>query len=212
MIEKLFATHVLIKDVEISESESSEVVNLIDAMIGQYKAETSLSMEKIGENSLPFFTPENLEKFPVLKKIREHFINGFWELAQSYENNSFTKEVIEELVCRYTGRLPIMQSGDFKRAHNHVGASAFAILYMNDVDNSRHGGELLLHDPSWSNNVGYVNEQIYKVETKKHRLIVAPANVWHSVTSYNGNEDRIAIVFNLDIIPAETLEKLVKKD
>lgn len=203
MIEKLFATHILVKDLEISTEDSAEIIALTKGMIEQYKAETSMTVKQIGEDSLPFFTTENLTKFPVLETLRQHFIDGFWELAKSYENNSFTRELIEEMVCSYTGRLPIMQKGDFKHAHNHPGASSFAILYMSDIDNKKHGGELIIHDPTWSSNVGYTNNQNYKVETKKHRLVVAPGNVWHSVTAYTGDEDRIAIVFNLDITPLD---------
>jgi hypothetical protein len=205
MIKELFATHVLIKDLDITDAESAELLAITNSVIEKHKAENELTLKEAGENHLPFFTQENIDAFPLLNKIKQYFIDGFYELAQSYPENKFTKELIEQFVNSYTGRLPIMTKDEFKMPHNHTGASAFGILYLSDIDNDKDGGKLVLHDPSWSNNIGFKHNANFSVETKKHRLVIAPANVWHSVTSYTGDENRVAIVFNLDVISLENL-------
>jgi Rps23 Pro-64 3,4-dihydroxylase Tpa1-like proline 4-hydroxylase len=206
MIETIFKTHALIKDLDISQEVADQLDTAVATVLADHVAKTGESHREYGENNLlPFFTEETIKSFPHLSIVRDYFVDGFWELAQSYTNTPFTRESIEKLVSAYTGRLPIMKNGDYKNVHTHSGALAFGILYLNDVDNEKHGGELILHDPSFSTVFGFGESPHYKVPTKKHRLIIAPANVWHSVTPYTGEEDRVAVVFNLDLINLKTL-------
>ena len=95
------------------------------------------------------------------------------------------------------GKLPIMKKGDYQRLHGHVNAVAFAIFYLTDVNNERQGGELILKDPSFNTNYGFKPPEDYAVETKKNRLVVVPGYIWHEVTPYTGDDDRITIVMNL---------------
>lgn len=198
MIQKHFAVHVLVKDIELSDEENKEITELVYSLISYYRASTNKDLYDITENSIPLFTKENMEKYPILRKLRNVFVDGFLELAESYDNNQYTREIIEKVLANNTGRLPIMKTGECKDNHTHVGASAFGIFYLDEVDNKKHGGYLKMYDPAGANIVGYTNPQTITFETVKNRLIIAPANVWHSVSTYTGKEDRLAIVFNLD--------------
>jgi hypothetical protein len=35
------------------------------------------------------------------------------------------------------------------------------------------------------------------IETEKNTIIIVPAHVWHEVTPYYGEEDRLAVVMNI---------------
>lgn len=202
-IVSIFPTKILIEDIDLSENDASELDVAVETVLTQFKAQESLTQMEVGENHLPLFTEENINNFPVLNKVREHFIDGFAKLAESYGDINFDRDMISKLVHQYTGRLPFMEKGEYKDTHCHAGAVAFGIMYLSDIDNKNDGGLLKLFDPSWSNTIGMKNDPIYEVETKKHRLIIGPANVWHSVSTYRGEETRATIVINLDPTPLD---------
>lgn len=202
-IVSIFPTKILIEDLILSESDAVELDVAVKSVLAHYRARELQTQNEVGENHLPLFTPENIDKFPVLDKVRGYFINGFTKLAESYSDPTFNKDVVSKLVHQYTGRLPFMEKDDYKELHNHSGAIAFGIMYLSDIDNDLDGGLLKMFDPSWASTIGIKNDPIYEVETKRHRLIIAPANVWHSVSPYMGEETRAAIVINLDPTPLE---------
>jgi hypothetical protein len=200
MTKTIFQTQALIKDLDIPEDVSAELNAAVDTIIAQHESQTGQGHDEWAENGLPLFTEETIKVFPKIGQVRDYFVDGFWELAQSYPNTPFTRESIANMLNAYTGRLPVMKKGDYKGVHGHSGALAFGILYLGDVDNEKHGGELILHNPNFSTVFGFSDSANYNVATKKHRLICAPADVWHSVTPYTGEEDRRTIVFNLDLV------------
>ena len=197
----IFPTNILIEDLDLNENDAAELDLAVEVVLAQFKGQESLTQKGVGENHLPLFTEENINNFPVLSVVREHFINGFTKLAESYDDIIFDRDTISKLVHQYTGRLPFMEKGEYKDTHNHTGAIAFGIMYLSDVDNKNYGGLLKLFDPAWSNTIGIKNNPIYEVETKRHRLIIGPANMWHSVSTYTGDETRATIVINLDPTP-----------
>jgi len=54
-----------------------------------------------------------------------------------------------------------------------------------------------LHDPAFHGAYNYHEERTYSIETKKHRLVISPNHIWHEVTLYTGDNERMAIVVNL---------------
>jgi len=197
MIKTVFPVNVLIKDFEKQESFSSELSSCVQAIFQSQLIEKGLTRNEVGDNEFPVFTKENLEKFPVLKELQSIFVDGFFELANSFEENVLTKEMIAKMVSTNVGKLPLMKKGDYQRLHTHTSSIAFGIFYLTDVDNDRHGGKLILKDPSFHGNSSFHPPEDYEIETRKNRLIVAPSYVWHEVTPYSGDEDRITIVINL---------------
>lgn len=200
MLKNIFPVNIFVEDIERDEEWTETLKNISNAIFLKYLSEKNISKEVVTENEIPFFTEENLKEYPILKELQEIFIDGFYELAKSYDNNVLTRENVKKMVCQNTGRLPFMKKYDYKSTHVHVGSSAFAIFYLADVDNRKNGGKLILRDPSFNSNAHFKPIEKYEVETKANRLIVAPAYVWHEVTPYFGDEERLAIVINLDFV------------
>lgn len=199
MIKTIFPVNILVKDYDLPEQFTQELSSVIQSIFQSLMLEKGLSRKEIGDNEFPIFTEENMAAFPVLKQLREMFIDSFYELADSYEENILSRDLISRMVEKNVGKLPVMQKGEYKRLHNHFNTSAFAIFYLTDVDNDQHGGKLVLKDPAFHSNAGFHPPPDYEVETRKNRMVVAPAYIWHEVTPYTGDEDRVTVVINLHI-------------
>ena len=205
MIYHLFPSNVLIKDTELTEQQLDELAVAIQAIFASHQALTGSHVES-GEDSMPLFTKENIEIFPVLQTLKDIFIDGFMELLCSFgdkEPGEHTRNKVEQLVNNHAGRLPIMRKGDYKQIHSHPGNVAFGVFYLTDVDNEKDGGYLILRDPAFHTTPHFTHHQSHKVETKAGRLIIAPTHVWHEVSPYFGDEDRVTVVSNLCYMPEE---------
>ena len=204
MIHDLFPTKVLIKDIEFTAKEAEDLNVAIQAIFTSHTAQTGSHVDS-GEDSMPLFTAENIQVFPILKKLKDIFVDGFWELgmasAEVSADPAGARKKIEELVDNHAGRLPIMRKGDYKQVHSHPGNVAFGVFYLSDVDNEKDGGYLVLRDPSFHTTPHFVGPSKHKIETKAGRLIIAPTHIWHEVTPYYGDEDRITVVSNLCYMP-----------
>jgi hypothetical protein len=198
MIKSIFPVNILVKDFDMPISFTEELSATVQSIIQTIMVEKNLTLEEVADDEFPVFTDENLEQFPDLRTLREIFIDGFHELADSFEGNTLTREQIARMVELNVGKLPMMRKGDYKRLHGHTGAVAFAIFYLTDVDNEKHGGKLILKDPSFHSNYNFHPPTDFEIETKKNRLVVAPGYVWHEVTPYLGDEDRVTVVVNLN--------------
>jgi len=192
----LFPSNVYVEDVNFSEEEYKELKIAIQAIFIMHEVISGSHIET-GEDSMPLYTEENIKTFPVLKKLKRAFIEGFLSLAQSFEKNNLTQIDVERMIDNHAGRLPIMRYGDYKKIHCHPGASAFGVFYLSDVDNEKEGGKLILREPSFHTNLGFHGRKTHEIETKACRLVIAPAHIWHDVTPYFGKEDRITVVSNL---------------
>lgn len=198
MIKSLFPNNILIKDHDLSDEWNSNVMSITKAIFTNELAKTK-NYEAAGNDSVELFTEDNFKICPELIQLQEIFIDGFYELACSYSNNTLTKKIITEKVKKYFGRIPFMKHGDYKIIHKHDIASAVGIFYLNDVDNIKYGGDLILHDPGFHGAHNFHEKCTYSVNTKKHRLVICPAYIWHEVRLYTGNDERMAIVVNLDL-------------
>lgn len=205
MIHNLFPTKVLIKDTDLSENQLKELEVAIQSIFKSHEALTGSHVET-GEDSMPLFTQENIDVFPILRTLKDIFIDGFLELASSFSINRLSRKSIENMMDNHAGRLPIMRNGDYKGLHSHPGTSAFGVFYLSDVDNQKDGGTLILRDPSFHTNVGFYEPMKHPVETKAGRLVIAPSYIWHEVTPYSGNEERITVVSNLVFVPENIIE------
>jgi hypothetical protein len=200
MIQNLFTVNAFIKDYDKSEAWSQELTLAAQAIFQNHLAQGDKTYETLGDDEIAFFTQENINQFPILKELQELFVDGFYELAQSYDNNQLTRDEVASMVANNSGKLPFMKKNQYKRVHNHVGACAFGIFYLSDVDNEREGGELILKDPAFHSNYQFHTATEFPVATKKNRLVVVPGYIWHEVSPYLGNEERLAVVINLDPI------------
>tara|TARA_R110000823_G_scaffold224387_5_gene352414 strand:+ start:2868 stop:3488 length:621 start_codon:yes stop_codon:yes gene_type:complete len=205
MIHNLFPSSVLIEDVDLTDEQINDLSVAINTVFKAHEAITGC--HKIsGEDSMPLFTKENTNTFPILKKLRHIFIDGFLKLAESDPDNILTKKSIELMMDNHAGRLPIMKTNDYKGLHSHPGTVAYGIFYLTDVNNDKDGGKLILRDPSFHISPGYRRKMKHEIETKRGRLVIAPSYVWHEVTPYYGTEDRITVVSNLSLVPEDLIE------
>ena len=214
MIYDLFPTKVLIKDTELTDQQLFDLDVAIQAIFASYEAMTGSHVTS-GENSMPLFTEENLRTFPVLQDLRNIFIDGFVELGLSNKQNELkedTRKKIEQLVDNHAGRLPIMRKGDYKQTHTHPGTAAFGIFYLTDVDNEKDGGKLVLRNPAFHNTPAYGESQRFEVETKAGRLVIAPSYIWHEVTPYYGDEQRVTVVSNLSYMQENYVDIFADND
>jgi hypothetical protein len=199
MIKTVFPVNVLIKDFDKPDEFTQELSTAVQSIFHSLMTERGLKREEVSDEEFPVFTEKNMTVFPVLKELREMFIDGFYELASSYEENTLTREMVAQMVSANVGKLPLMKKGDYKRTHGHTNAIAFSIFYLTDVDNERHGGKLILRDPSFHSNFSFHPPEDFEIGTRKNRLIAAPGYVWHEVTPYFGEEDRLTVVVNLHL-------------
>ena len=101
----------------------------------------------------------------------------------------------------------INRKGSWHRAHTH-GSSIWSVVYY--PKSSESGGEIIFtnslgsYQEHWpyftrakSNNEQYLTKEII-INPKEGDLIMFPGYLVHSVDTYNGDEDRICLSFNIN--------------
>lgn len=215
---QIFPTNIAVRDIELTEQQVADLHVAVESIF-LHTYQTSRDQARVDTQGvgncadpIPVFTKENLDVFPVLNEVKEMFVDGFLELAQSYSNNNFSKDGIRRLFRDTYGQLPVMKSGQNMPAHTHPGTIASAVFYLTDVNNETEGGQLVLRDPSWHSTPGFRNDMEYEVETKAGRLVVFPVHLWHEVRTYFGEKDRVTIVANLSYMRPEDTQDLIIED
>jgi len=203
-----FFTNILIKDYEKSEQWNCELINTLKALSlnGEYcdlrkdlknNKNTFLLTYDYHKLSKPYvITEETSSMFPIIKELRDMYIDCFYELASSFKNNILTKDEIKKIFFSDSGNFTELKKNMVVGLHNHP-SRAFAIFYLSDVDNSQYGGELILHDPAFHANKRFHPKQKIKIKTKKNRMIIGPSYIWHEVSKFYG-KDRFCAVVDLD--------------
>ena len=85
MIHSIFPTNILIEDIDFTDEEISEMSFAINAIFKSHEAITGSHVIS-GEDSMPLFTDENITVFPILKKLKKIFADGFYKLADKLES------------------------------------------------------------------------------------------------------------------------------
>ena len=161
----------------------------INAFVSLYVANATAEYgdyKTASEESHNLFTSENFSQLPELEELFDMFVDCFFELSESYASNdsNLSKGDIEQLLLNDKGKITVMKGGDWKQIHNHDVSQATGIFYLDTVDNDQHGGQLVLHDPSFNHLKQFCGNKTMSIDTVKHRMIVLPAHVWHEVTPY----------------------------
>jgi hypothetical protein len=205
MIKDLFPVKIIQKDLEISDEINEKISNTISAIHATVKA--SSNFENACEEMF-LFNEENLKNCPELSIILDSFVQGFSDLLDAnggdpiYQNHEQIKGKIRSTIIgdkRPWTKLPFMRarSNEFKASHTHEQSCVWGILYLQDIDHDLVGGQLYLEDPHRSTQKHFKSDPIVKIEAKKNRLLIVPNYVWHGVTPYSGEEDRLSIVVSL---------------
>jgi hypothetical protein len=205
MVKDLFPTKILQRDLIISDKDDLAIRSFITALHIDIKSKSNFD---VACEELYLFNEENKKACPELDVIQQAFVQGFKDLLDAneldpeYHGNELIKSKIESVITndkRPWVKLPFMraQSKEFKRSHVHEQCCVWGILYLQDVDHEKYGGQLYLEDPKHLIQKHFNVERNIKIEAKKHRLVIVPNYVWHGVTPYNGPDDRLSIVVSL---------------
>jgi len=205
MIKDLFPTKILQQDLTISDSDDLAICSFISSLHADI---TSRSSFDVACEELFLFSEDNKQICPQLNLIQSAFVQGFKDLLDAngldseYYGHDLVKNKIESAITsseRPWVKLPFMraESKEFKRSHVHEQSCVWGILYLQDIDHKKYGGQLYLEDPKHVIQSHFNVENEIKIEAKKHRLVIVPNYVWHGVTPYSGPDDRLSIVVSL---------------
>jgi hypothetical protein len=208
MIVTPFFTELLVKDFDMDESWTNELITTLKVLTMNKDNNCTLAQSLEDKTIAGLFKydkqkstkpyiihEESASQHQVIKDLRNIFLDGFLELNKSY-GNQYTKSEIKDKFVKDSGNFAVLENGMHVGAHNHP-SIAFAIFYLSDVDNEHDGGELILHDPSFHRNTHFHDKKEMSISTKKNRLVVGPAHVWHEVTPYLGKDPRMCAVIDL---------------
>jgi hypothetical protein len=208
MIYTPFYSKVLIKDYDLSDSWTEELIVTLKFL--ELNKEENCSFTQMlksdtvnrhyvfdgHKSTKPYIIHEGTAKqHSVIKDLRDIFIEGYLEMNKAF-NNQYSEEYLKNVYIKDSGNFAVLKKGARVGAHNHP-SIAFAIFYLTDIDNDQDGGELVLHDPSFNHNKHFAPSKEIRIKTKKNRLVIGPANVWHEVTPYYGDNDRMCAVIDL---------------
>jgi hypothetical protein len=205
MIKDLFPTKILQRDLTISDQDDLAICSFINALHIDIKSKSNFD---VACEELHLFSEENKKVCPELNIIQQAFVQGFKDLLDAngldpeYYGHELIKNKIESVITsdgRPWVKLPFMraESKEFKRSHVHEQSCVWGILYLQDVDHEKYGGQLYLEDPKHVIQSHFNVDSDIKIEAKRHRLVIVPNYVWHGVTPYNGPDDRLSIVVSL---------------
>ncbi len=111
MITSIFPINILVKDFDMQDSWTQDIIGIAKAVFANDQAEKG-SESATGNNRVIFFTEENLSTFSAIAELRQMFADSFYELASSYPNNKLTKDILEERIKNNSGYLNFMKKGE----------------------------------------------------------------------------------------------------
>ena len=133
------------------------------------------------KKSIVYQTPEQVD-------LKEVFQDAFREVRDAYgQSLNFSVDSLS--------RITPMKKYDYKPAHSHSDIDAFGIFYI-DVGEKDTGGDLVLHDPRFHNQISFTGSKTQVITPTRGTLITAPTYVWHEVSRYLGDSTRLAVVCN----------------
>ena len=179
-----FETHIIWKEHELSDTWYDNLSSQLMAKFESIKAELGLDYIDAGDEEANIFS----EKTPEQLALKELFQNAFEELSEAYgQSLSFSLESLS--------RITPMKKYDYKPAHSHSDIDAFGIFYI-DVGEKNSGGDLVLHDPRFHNQISFTGSKTKIITPTRGTLIAAPTYIWHEVSRYLGENTRLAVVCN----------------
>jgi len=208
MIVTPFSSKLLVKDFDMPDAWTEELTHTL-RFLSLEKAQSCTLTQSLEDDELaelfrydgqkstkPYIIHKDTAKqYSVIADLRKIFIDGFCELNQHY-GNQYSEEYLRKEFEKDSGNFAVLKGGQRVGLHNHP-SIAFAIFYLTDVDNEKDGGELILYDPSFHRNAYFHPPREVKIKTKKNRLVIGAADVWHEVTPYQGVKDRLCAVTDL---------------
>tara|TARA_R110002020_G_scaffold29767_17_gene94086 strand:+ start:5525 stop:6121 length:597 start_codon:yes stop_codon:yes gene_type:complete len=179
-----FETHIIHQIHDFNEEWYNNLSSQLMAKFESIKAEFGIDYIDAGDEEANIFE----EKTPEQLDLKEVFQDAFRELSDAYgQSLNFSVDSLS--------RITPMKKYDYKPAHSHSDIDAFGIFYI-DVGEKDTGGDLVLHDPRFHNQISFTGSKIQVITPTRGTLIAAPTYVWHEVSRYLGDSTRLAVVCN----------------
>lgn len=201
MIKSIYPTNIYVGMPDIPEEIISTVEIFLKAQHLEFKSNFKNDhIEYRDGNENIIFDAVDVNKCPEMIVITDAIKKAALELAYSNINN-FDETNTEKLMLDVnieSCKINLMNTGYRLGVHTHYGDDAFCCFYFNDVD-PKDGGQLILYDARWQKNYWFGGSKLEKITPKRGMLVIAPSFIWHEVSQYNGKEDRLTLVANVQI-------------
>ena len=109
-----------------------------------------------------------------------------------------------------------MTSGQYMRAHNHIGDSDFTCIHYLQFNPEKHQSTLFHNSHHWADDYQYLRPDFFKkldirndkhsyllkywqIPTKQDDFIITPSSIIHEVPTFTSDELRVTLVVNLQI-------------
>ena len=109
-----------------------------------------------------------------------------------------------------------MTSGQYMRAHNHIGDSDFTCIHYLQFNSKKHQSTLFHNSHHWADDYQYLRPDFFKkldirndkhsyllkywqIPTKQDDFIITPSSIIHEVPTFTSDELRVTLVVNLQI-------------
>ena len=201
MIKEIYPTNILVKELDIDEAELSVIENWLMAQHQSFLADGTVDhIEYTDGNENIIFNALIKGQCPEMETLVKEMKNAFIELA--YSNISSFHETNTDsfiLDCEIDScKINLMKKGFRLGCHTHYSDDGAAVFYFNDIE-EKDGGELCLYDPRWQRNYWFAGSKMEKIRPKRGTLVIFPSFIWHEVSHYFGDDDRLALVVNAQV-------------
>ena len=201
-IKQIYPTNIYQKQLDISEEKLQAVESFLREQHLSFLSNVDMDHTEYQDGNENIVIDAIIEgQCPEMTELIDEVKKGF--IALAYSNiDALTESNSESMVLDVeldSCKINLMKNGFRLGAHTHYSDDAFACIYFNDVKKDE-GGELVLYDPRWQRNYYFGGSKLEKVESKRGMMVIAPQYLWHEVTHYHGNEERLTLVVNAQVV------------
>lgn len=202
-IKSIYPTNILVKQIDISEEKISAIENFLKAQHLSFISDSNKNdlVEYRDGNENIIIDAKNSGECPEMEELEAKIKQAYIELA--YSNiEEFTESNTEKLMLDTkidSCKINLMKQGYRLGVHTHYSDDAYACFYFNDVKENE-GGELVLYDPRWQRNYWFGGSKLETIRPKRGMLVIAPSFLWHEVSLYTGQEERLTLVVNAQVV------------
>jgi hypothetical protein len=201
-IREIYPTNIYEKELDISEEKLKEIETFLRAQHKAFMSSPDMDHDEYSDGNENIVIDAVIEgQCPEMKELIDEVKKGFLTLAYSNLDN-FTESNTDSMLLDVeldSCKINLMKKGYRLGAHTHYSDDAFACIYFNDVTEEE-GGELVLYDPRWQRNYMFGGSKQEKIKSKRGKMVIAPQYLWHEVTHYHGEDERLTLVVNAQVV------------
>jgi hypothetical protein len=201
-IKQIYPTNIYLDKLDISDEKLTVIENYLRAQHLAFTSSLDNDHKEYHDGNENIVIDAIIEgECPEMVELIEKIKKAFLELAYSNMDNlsESNQDAIALDVELDSTKINLMKRGYRLGVHTHYSDDGFACLYFNDVSDEE-GGEIALYDPRWQRNYAFGGSKLEKIKSKRGQLLIAPQFLWHEVTQYNGDEERLTLVVNAQVV------------